>query len=227
MLNVAAQGSECVCVAQTPVGPDMADLMLRGSTVFYMQSLLPACVVFCVGGYMNHKSWLIPVCGFSSQDFSRRRNSSTQRHNRELVAALNHDASRSHSTDIKVLVINLWFICLHSLIKLCWKFSFWSLSKFAPRPVLLHTTRWQHASFQLVNSAPLCLPPSANCFLGCFCSRLLRLCMGCKAYSHAWSSLTLLKANRFPIVLSGCLSQTRRTSPNAFTCTSVVELQSN
>lgn len=88
MLNVTAQDSgQCQCVPQTPVGRDTADLMVRSSGVFYMQSLLSACVFFWVGGYMIHKSWLIPLCGFSSQDFSRHVNSSTEPHQRAHCSA--------------------------------------------------------------------------------------------------------------------------------------------
>lgn len=98
------------CVLQTPVAGDTADLMVNGSSEFYMQSPLPACIFFCVGGYMIHKSWLIRLCGCSSEGFSRHLNSSTQRHIRDLAALLNHDASLRHSpaVEVKVLVISLW-----------------------------------------------------------------------------------------------------------------------
>lgn len=99
-----------VDMSQAPVGRDTADLMVHGSSVFYMQSPLPACIFFCVGGYMIHKSWLIALCGCSFRDFSTHVNSSTERHIRELTALPNHDASRRHSAavQVKVLEINLW-----------------------------------------------------------------------------------------------------------------------
>lgn len=99
----------CVCVLHTPVGRDTADLMARSSSVFYMQSLLPACVFSCVGGYMihNHDSFLSVA---SALRISADTNSPTDHHIRELAALRNHDASRRHgaAAQVKVLERSLW-----------------------------------------------------------------------------------------------------------------------
>lgn len=240
-VNVAAQDGGSVTACRTR-GGDTADLAVRRSGVFDMQLRRLLRGRLYDSQIMTHSSLWLQLSGF--QQTRELLNQTSRQRARSSAKPWRKQASQRCSGSSSVGHESSQVLCLHGLIKISSKFCFGIFvensvlilvylqprkSNSWPERVLLLNTRWQRAS--PLPCDLLCLlwlpPSSANGFLGCCCSRVMRLRRGSEAFTHASSSLaptheSISYCMMWVLVWENCsISQTNIT----FTCTSVVHLQ--